>query len=39
VDARHADAITQAVGGIEGADVHAVSDRNLSFLQSTARAA
>ncbi|HEX7146141.1 MAG TPA: NAD-dependent malic enzyme, partial [Actinomycetota bacterium] len=29
VDARHADAITQAVGAIEGADVHAVSDRTF----------
>jgi len=29
VDARHADAITQAVGGIDGADVHAVSDRTF----------
>ena len=29
VDARHAGAITQAVGGIEGADVHAVSDRTF----------
>ena len=29
VDARHADAITQAVGVIEGADVHAVSDRTF----------
>src|SRR5215211_153185 len=29
VDARHADAITQAVGVIEGAEVHAVSDRTF----------
>jgi malate dehydrogenase (oxaloacetate-decarboxylating) len=29
VDARHADAITKAVGGIDGADVHAVSDRTF----------
>jgi malate dehydrogenase (oxaloacetate-decarboxylating) len=29
VDARHADAITQAVGAIEGAEVHAVSDRTF----------
>src|SRR4029453_14639264 len=29
VDARHADAITRAVGAIEGADVHAVSDRTF----------
>src|SRR5215217_1330586 len=29
VDARHADAITQAVGTIEGAEVHAVSDRTF----------
>jgi hypothetical protein len=38
-DARHADAITRAVGEVEGARVHNVSDRNLSFLHSTARAA
>ncbi|MFL6218830.1 MAG: NAD-dependent malic enzyme [Actinomycetes bacterium] len=29
VDARHADAITQAVGTIEGAEVHTVSDRTF----------
>ena len=29
VDARHADAITKAVGAIPGADVHAVSDRTF----------
>ena len=29
VDARHADAITKAVGAIEGAEVHAVSDRTF----------
>jgi malate dehydrogenase (oxaloacetate-decarboxylating) len=29
VDARHADAITRAVGVIEGAEVHAVSDRTF----------
>jgi malate dehydrogenase (oxaloacetate-decarboxylating) len=35
-DARHAEAITDAVAGVEGAHVHKVSDRNLSFLHSTA---
>jgi hypothetical protein len=35
-DARHAEAITGAVGAIEGARVHAVSDRNLSLLHATA---
>jgi hypothetical protein len=29
VDARHADAITRAVGAIEGAEVHTVSDRTF----------
>jgi hypothetical protein len=38
-DARHADAITRTVGEVEGARVHNVSDRNLSFLRSSARAA
>jgi malate dehydrogenase (oxaloacetate-decarboxylating) len=35
-DARHAEAITRAVGEVDGARVHAVSDRNLRFLHSTA---
>jgi malate dehydrogenase (oxaloacetate-decarboxylating) len=35
-DARHADAITRAVSEVEGARVHAVSDRKLSLLHSTA---
>jgi malate dehydrogenase (oxaloacetate-decarboxylating) len=35
-DARHAEAITGAVGAVEGVRVHTVSDRNLSFLHSIA---
>jgi hypothetical protein len=35
-DARHAEAITRAVGDVAGARVHTVSDRNLSFLHSPA---
>jgi len=38
-DARHADAITRAVGEVDGARVHAVSDRNLSFIRSPGCAA
>jgi malate dehydrogenase (oxaloacetate-decarboxylating) len=35
-DARHAETITAAVEAVPGAHVHKVSDRNLSFLHSTA---
>ena len=31
-DARHAEAITDAVAAVDGAHVHKVSDRNLTFL-------
>jgi malate dehydrogenase (oxaloacetate-decarboxylating) len=39
VDQAHAAAITRAVEAVDGAHVHKTSDRNLSFLHSTARAA
>jgi malate dehydrogenase (oxaloacetate-decarboxylating) len=35
-DTDHAEAITRAVGEVEGARVHTVSDRNLSLLHSIA---
>jgi malate dehydrogenase (oxaloacetate-decarboxylating) len=38
-DADHAETITKAVEHVQGAHVRKVSDRNLSFLHSTARAA
>jgi hypothetical protein len=38
-DARHAQAVTDAVEAVPGAHVHKVSDRNLSFMHSPARAA
>jgi malate dehydrogenase (oxaloacetate-decarboxylating) len=38
-DARHAEAISEAVAAVEGARVHKVSDRNLPFLHTRRDAA